>query len=444
MDALPPALASASLSDPPEDAPECAICFELVPPDARLHLPCQCRLTYCLHCWDRALAASFNDSGRARCPSCRRPVRVDFDPEASDGRGRLRFSADGSEEGERAAVVNRLAEQAAPLMTRTLRQYGEEHPTLRAMARAPAEALLANHSVAELRRMLKELAPRSNEPLAEGVRVTLLGLKGRADLNGSSGTIVGFAQDRYAVRLTSGSDETVAVRRANLEEVDDGDGDGGVKAALVERLTAAAGSAAKLASYYTSVHTPAPHARCVCGGELLWTSGPARWRQLFASHLPNLRPEQLEAVLDAQLASVRAHCPPHDQLRRCPLRPENPRHTSPPPHPSPCTCTQPTGHARHDRVRLVRRPLVDYHARVLLRQRRLHHPAPHDLRHLRRVLRALLRRGPGRRGPRAGATVVPQAAGKPFESKAKRARVNLILRHFSRVVGWLVGWLLAC
>ena len=31
-------------------------------------------------------------------------------------------------------MVNRLAEQAAPLMTRLLRQYGEAHPTLRATA----------------------------------------------------------------------------------------------------------------------------------------------------------------------------------------------------------------------------------------------------------------------------------------------------------------------
>ena len=57
---------------------DCAICFDPVHAEDRLPLPCRCQLTYCLLCWDRALAAAFNDNGQARCPSCRRPVRVDF------------------------------------------------------------------------------------------------------------------------------------------------------------------------------------------------------------------------------------------------------------------------------------------------------------------------------------------------------------------------------
>ena len=76
-----------------DDSEDCAICFDPVHAEDRLHLPCRCQLTYCLTCWDRALAAAFNDNGQARCPSCRRPVRVDFDPEAgTHGRGRLVFS----------------------------------------------------------------------------------------------------------------------------------------------------------------------------------------------------------------------------------------------------------------------------------------------------------------------------------------------------------------
>ena len=50
-----------SSSDGSED---CAICFEPVHADDRLPLPCRCQLTYCLTCWDRALAAAFNDSGQ--------------------------------------------------------------------------------------------------------------------------------------------------------------------------------------------------------------------------------------------------------------------------------------------------------------------------------------------------------------------------------------------
>ena len=49
-----------SSSDGSED---CAICFEPVHADDRLPLPCRCQLTYCLTCWDRALAAAFNDNG---------------------------------------------------------------------------------------------------------------------------------------------------------------------------------------------------------------------------------------------------------------------------------------------------------------------------------------------------------------------------------------------
>ena len=60
------------------DAIECAICFETLAGDDQLPLPCQCRVPYCLKCWDRALAAAFNDVGEARCPTCRTPVRVDF------------------------------------------------------------------------------------------------------------------------------------------------------------------------------------------------------------------------------------------------------------------------------------------------------------------------------------------------------------------------------
>ena len=174
---------------------ECAICFDPVAAEDRLPLPCRCRLTYCPRCWDRALAAAFNDCGRARCPSCRRPVRVDFDPEAGNGLGRLVFSAGGVDGGDgggeegaaraRAEVVNRLAEQAAPLMTRLLRRYGAEHPRLRATARQPAAALAAR-PVGELRRLLWSLG---GDGLSQGVRVRLQGLQGRADLNGSEGHV---------------------------------------------------------------------------------------------------------------------------------------------------------------------------------------------------------------------------------------------------------------
>ena len=96
---------------------ECAICFDSIGEDA-IPLPCSCRVPYCLACWDRSLAVSFNDTGHARCPTCRTPVRVDFDPEAAGGRGRLVFTREDGDQGDidrsRSGVVNRLQSRLHP------------------------------------------------------------------------------------------------------------------------------------------------------------------------------------------------------------------------------------------------------------------------------------------------------------------------------------------
>lgn len=63
----------------------CAICFEH---RDFVELPCACKVSYCSACWDRALAASVATHGRARCPSCRSVLRVDFDPVAGASWGR--------------------------------------------------------------------------------------------------------------------------------------------------------------------------------------------------------------------------------------------------------------------------------------------------------------------------------------------------------------------
>merc|ERR1740139_607484 len=83
---------SDQISDPMDEdlflEGECAICFE--PVSQYTVLPCSCKVSYCLRCWDRALAESFNSCGEARCPTCRAPVCVDFDPDQS----RLVFTRD--------------------------------------------------------------------------------------------------------------------------------------------------------------------------------------------------------------------------------------------------------------------------------------------------------------------------------------------------------------
>jgi hypothetical protein len=56
---------------------ECTICMETI--TTGVVLPCQCKLQYCLSCWDKALASSWSQRGQPACPSCRARVRVDFD-----------------------------------------------------------------------------------------------------------------------------------------------------------------------------------------------------------------------------------------------------------------------------------------------------------------------------------------------------------------------------
>lgn len=64
------------------------VCFESS--QGVTKLPCDCKVAYCAQCWDRCLAQSFNACGQARCPTCRGPVRVDFDAATS----RMLFSRD--------------------------------------------------------------------------------------------------------------------------------------------------------------------------------------------------------------------------------------------------------------------------------------------------------------------------------------------------------------
>lgn len=260
-----------------EDITECAICFDHI--SEALPLPCQCQVPYCLTCWDRALAAAFNSSGTARCPTCRGPVRVDFDPEGGNGHGRLIFSAqdEGEDETSRSSVVNRLAEQAAPLMARLLRQHGSEHPMLRAMAREPAAAL-ATRPVRKLKALLQQL----------------------------------------------GGDPAGCVEKADI----------------IERVLARAGGASKTAALVCASESAeleqasadergsALYPRCVCGGHLERLDGRSRCRQLIAGdgRLAGLPPEQLERWVDLQLATGQTcvvcdlcdgQLPPHTPVYTC-------------------------------------------------------------------------------------------------------------------------------
>ena len=241
-----------------DEASECTICFEVIANDARCALPCECKIDYCMGCWDRALAAAFNSSGRAKCPTCRGAVRVDFDPEAADGRGKLVFSAADPSEGQisQTAVVNRLAGQAAPLMARLLRRHGEEHPFLRVIAHDPG-AFLASRPARELRTLLQELGGDGAGCLEKGdfVERMLIYAKGAPKL----------AAFIAATDARSAGDETAADSSGNNNNC-------------------------------------RRHARCVCGGRLERLSGRDRCRsatqKLFATMAQQLPPALHDAFME--------------------------------------------------------------------------------------------------------------------------------------------------
>lgn len=172
-----------------EEDVECTICMESV--SESMALPCQCKLDYCLPCWDKALANSFSQCGQARCPSCRSLVRVDFDSakqclvfssEALDmtftAQNELRhtmlqayahyvqsFSSEDPQSGAaperledfvqhhpampefehiskmRNETITRLRHQAMPALKAVLQRYGENNIILRTLRDKPRETL---------------------------------------------------------------------------------------------------------------------------------------------------------------------------------------------------------------------------------------------------------------------------------------------------------------
>jgi len=98
---------------------ECAICFDDIEHTAEL--PCSCNVDYCARCWDHSLAQSLHCTGRARCPTCRCNVHVDFDADE----GRLVFSPDQARDSRRSATIDRLIEQARPAQVKILQQFGK-------------------------------------------------------------------------------------------------------------------------------------------------------------------------------------------------------------------------------------------------------------------------------------------------------------------------------
>lgn len=125
-----------------EDA-MCAVCFDDLA--ERFPLPCACRVDYCGKCWDKCLAESFKNTGMSRCPTCRMPICVNFDPEARklvftlERRGELR-SPQELQEYHREAVA-RLLQQARSTQILLLREYGAANADLVRVAQGDADAV---------------------------------------------------------------------------------------------------------------------------------------------------------------------------------------------------------------------------------------------------------------------------------------------------------------
>eukprot|EP00929_Paragymnodinium_shiwhaense_P049263 TRINITY_DN24862_c0_g1_i1.p1 TRINITY_DN24862_c0_g1~~TRINITY_DN24862_c0_g1_i1.p1 ORF type:complete len:327 (+),score=62.64 TRINITY_DN24862_c0_g1_i1:71-1051(+) len=167
-----------------DDAAECAVCLEAV--EESTELPCSCKIPYCFRCWDRCLAESFRNQGQATCPTCRTPVRVDFEAD----KGKLVFSkaaalevtkpthgpppSDASPVEQRAHLqrmyeqdmayqeclrqsymedVERIARQAIPAQEKILQAYGDANAALRSVL-DKAEEVLQKKSVKELKALV--------------------------------------------------------------------------------------------------------------------------------------------------------------------------------------------------------------------------------------------------------------------------------------------------
>jgi len=127
------AFPDASYPDPSKtrrEAAECAVCYDTVDIPVE-RLPCDCKVSYCMPCWDKSLATSFRNDGTARCPTCRSLVRVDVE-EGTSGQqpSRLVFSLEtrDAEAFSEQSELMRLIEQARPIQLGLLHKFRDAEP----------------------------------------------------------------------------------------------------------------------------------------------------------------------------------------------------------------------------------------------------------------------------------------------------------------------------
>lgn len=230
---------------------ECVICFDEIRQGTPL--PCNCKVSYCMRCWDKALAASLNQGDVARCPTCRGPVRVDFDADTC----RLTFSrdaelpVDSGETGEVAAEESRrLVEEIRALMERG--PQAEDSPEVQdlmsRLVNESAQGRLAQYRQQTIERLAEQAVPAMLRILEEY----------HAKHSGQIASYLASPADALAK-------EPIAELRHQLaaqDSIPDGLEDDQVASRLVE----ASENAGAMASFLISAQLQAP--LCVCGSSL--------------------------------------------------------------------------------------------------------------------------------------------------------------------------------
>lgn len=121
-----------NIDDVDVEQPCCTVCFEEFDADGIVRVPCRCIAFYCHRCWDRSLNNKYDQTKVAQCPTCRCPIRVDFDPDIQ----RLKFNKMEFAEKD-LEMRQRLQEQTKPFQIQLLEQFGSIEEFYAAEPRGP-------------------------------------------------------------------------------------------------------------------------------------------------------------------------------------------------------------------------------------------------------------------------------------------------------------------
>lgn len=243
---------------------ECAICLEPID-DEGTTLPCQCKLHYCLSCWDKALANSYCQRGQATCPSCRTLVRVDFDAEKQS----LMFTAE--------TVDMTFAAQRELVV-----KYHQEMESRRTGATCDESVLSSlENDLQNMINMRQDMITRLRHQ-AQPVQIKLLQGYGKANPS-----LAEIQSNATGVLSTASEDELrVFMTAACIEEDESSE-----KSDLICRLEANQ-STIGLCSLWASYKCQSP--KCICGCAFQRINGIERYRNCMGEQGNSVSEEDIE------------------------------------------------------------------------------------------------------------------------------------------------------